>query len=195
MTEPDYRGSVEQTLRDFLNTCMVLAAPDQALSEGEALSVLKALFETVLPFEHPKFPISSEKAAGRFAGLFHRKPEWRDALRRSLGVFNGTGAFARAGVAALAEERRVLETYPANTPEMVQKQLDQKRGRDEKLLAFFLKKRGIAARPFTELEPAARKEYFWVWSQSGFTLKRRFHREARAALMAVAYSAPEFGKR
>src|SRR3954447_22708902 len=124
MTEPDYRGSLEETLRDFLKTCMALTSLEGELAGADPLPILKALFETVLPFDHPKFPLPSGTAASRFETLFRRKEEWRNAVGRSLGTFNGPEAFTQVSARALALERNTLEKYPANTPELVQKQLD-----------------------------------------------------------------------
>lgn len=115
-----------------------------------------------------------------------RKPTAEAAPWAGLLAFNALEAFSRPPRRALDEERRVLAAFPANTQEHLPKQLERKKHQDGKLLEFFLKKQGRAAGTFTEMDPAARRGYFWLWSQSGFALKRRFHRSCRDAVLAAA---------
>lgn len=146
MTEPDYLGSREQSFRDFFKTCAALAAPgDGALepgSEGESKPILMAVLQTVLPFGHPRFPLSPGAMGEQFEALYSRKPGPAAAWRESLRVFNRTEGFAAVPAGALAA-----------------------------------------------LEPGARREYFWLWSQSAFALKRRFYRTCRGAILALAHGA------
>ncbi|MDB5051385.1 MAG: hypothetical protein JWO30_4456 [Fibrobacteres bacterium] len=214
MTEVVNAVSVDRARREFLKTCMGLAAvaglsgcaPLLAKSRlakllvaepspDEYRPVLKALLETVLPFGHPQFPLSREAMFARFDALFSLEQEARLApMRRGLMLFDETSLFPEALGAVRDEERRALQAYPANDPEMVERQLDQKNAQDKKLLDFFLKKQGIGAVRFTEMKPADRKEYLWLWSQSGFGLKRQFYRTAKAVIMVSAYSQPELWK-
>jgi hypothetical protein len=207
-------GSVDRARRDFLKTCAGLAAVAGLSGCGplpargrlakllladptpdEYRPVLKALIETVLPFEHPMFPLSRDAMSGRFDALFSLEKEARLApMQRGLLLFDETSLFPEALGAVKEEGRRSLQAYPANDAGMVEKLLDQKSTHDRKLLDFFLKKQGIGAVRFTEMGPAARKEYLWLWSQSGFGLKRQFYRTAKAVIMVAAYSAPELWK-
>ncbi len=204
MTEPDYHGSLRSALEAFASVCRAFTGQaertEQAGHSGPAVSggagasavaadaVLKALLETILPFDPLRFP---HHRLAHCQTLFAARLAPAHAWRKSLSAFNAAEAFPNLTDSTLAQERRALEAYPANTPELVRKQLERKRCQDEKLLDFFLTKHGPTVRPFTDMDLSARRDYFWLWSQSGFSLKRRFHRACKGAILAAACAAPE----
>jgi hypothetical protein len=202
MTETENRNGLAEALRNFHDTCERVAyarspagAQPAALSEWGLDGILMALIRCILPLEHPGFPFDAEAMLVRVKDCLAPGGLWDAATRLALARFDATDSLAQVWVPALAEERRVLEAYPANTPEKIQRQLESKRIVDERLLKRFSKKHGADATSFREMDPAAGRDYFWAWSQSGFGLKRRFHRACRDAVAGSAVAAPEFRSR
>jgi hypothetical protein len=214
MTDSHLRGSADTARRDFLKTCMGLAAAAGLSGCGPLASrtrftrllladpspddyrpILTALMGTVLPFGDPRFPLTPLDMLARFESLFSMEDEERlIPLQRGLILFNETELFSHAFGPVREEERKTLAAYPGNTPEVVEQQLERKRVLDGKLLAGFLKKQGMKPVPFVDMNPAERREYLWIWSQSAFVLKRQFYRTAKAVILIAAYSAPEAWK-
>ncbi|MEO7425320.1 MAG: hypothetical protein ABI036_09040 [Fibrobacteria bacterium] len=156
-----------------------------------ARPILSALIETVLGVDAAG-PLITD---GALLTYCEKRIAWGDrkatatvkaAPWAGLLTFNALEAFACPPRRAWDEERRILAAFPANTQEQLSKQMDRKRQQDGRLLEFFLKKQTRGAEAFTEMDPAARRGYFWLWSQSGFSLKRRFHRNCRDAILAAA---------
>ena len=185
-------------------TRILLADP----SPSEYHPVLSALIQAVLPFEHPLFPrISHEKVLGRLEELFPLEEEERlKPLQRSLMILDDTTLFPHAFGPILSEERKILHAESGEAPETgalpesraskealdrrVTEALDQALEHDKSLHARFLK--GSGARPtMVAMDPAARREYLWMWSQSAFMLKRQLYRTTKALIMITAYSTPE----
>lgn len=214
MSDSYFRGSADMARRDFLKTCLGLAAATGLSACGPLVSrthftrllladpapdeyrpILTALMGTVLPFGDRRFPFSPQDMLARFGKLFSMEDEERlIPLQRGLILFNETELFSHAFGPVREEERKALSAYPDNTPEGVERQLERKRVLDGKLLAGFLKKQGMEPVPFLDMNPAERKEYLWIWSQSAFLLKRRFYRTAKAVILIAAYSSPDLWK-
>ncbi len=214
MSDSNLRGSADTARRDFLKTCMGLAAAAGLSGCGPLASrthftrllladpapdeyrpILIALMGTVLPFGDRRFPFTPLDMLARFEMLFSMKDEERlIPLQRGLILFNETDLFSHALGPVREEERKALSAYPENTPQVVEQQLERKRVLDGKLLAGFLKRQGMQPVPFLDMKPAERKEYLWIWSQSTFVLKRRFYRTAKAVILIAAYSAPGLWK-
>jgi hypothetical protein len=198
---PDVFSALSRSLRDLYDlrdlpdpSGAVGSSPLSLHPEGlsrAARPILSALFETVLgaaaggplitdtallPYFEKRIACGDRKAAATV-----KAAPWAGLL-----TFNALEAFACPPRRAWDEERRILAAFPANTQEQLSKQMDRKRQQDGRLLEFFLKKQTRAADAFTEMDPAARRGYFWLWSQSGFSLKRRFHRNCRDAILAAA---------
>jgi hypothetical protein len=202
MTETGNRSGLDEALRNFQDTCEHVAyarspagAIPAALSESGLDGILLALVRCIQPIGHSESPFIAEAMRIRVKACLAPEGRWSAAARLALARFDAADSLAQVWVPALAEERRVLEAYPANTPEKIQRQLDAKRIADERLLKRFSKKHGAEARSFREMDPAAGRDYFWAWSQSGFGLKRRFHRACRDVVAGSAYTAPEFRSR
>jgi hypothetical protein len=183
------------TRRKFLACCSALAAagagcaslaPDMrsayALIVDPPLAdyelILRALIGTVLPLEVPAFPVTGQQVEARLLRLFRLERDPRFLLlQRSFVLFEQTDLFPH--VAPLAKEEKD-ERRPTK---------DEGEPHDRDLYARFVG-RGAPAR-FTALPLDRQREYFDLWRQSRFLLRREFHATARSLVMVAAYSMPE----
>jgi hypothetical protein len=191
------------TRRRFLACCSALAAagtgcaslaPDMrsayALVVDPPLAdyepILRALIGTVLPLEVPAFPVTGQQVEARLLRLFRLERDPRFLLlQRSFVLFDQTDLFPH--FAPLANEERIVEGRGAKNEGRGTK--DEGKTHDGDLYARFAG-HGAPAR-FTALPLDRQREYFDLWRQSRFLLRREFHATARSLVMVSAYSMPE----
>lgn len=152
------------------------------------LPILSALLETVLPFDDPAFPgVPAARIHDRFLRMFRLEAERRFLLlQQALLFFDDVELFPEAIPAILAEERRVLRGQTG-----LDLLLAGSVRRDRQFFAAFRSTSGPGPLRFTDLSLGRRREYFQIWSGSGFSVKRRFARSSRDLAMIAAYSLPE----
>lgn len=206
-------GTPDLARRDFLKACAALALTGPVLggcgslvsnsrftrllisdpAPEEYRPILAALIEAVLPFEHPRFPrIPPESVLGRLEEMFPLEEEARlKPLQRSLLLLNDAALFPHAFGPLLSEERKSLRAEGGLDGKAVERLLEEAQARDRSLHAAFAARPG-ARSTLVAMEPPARREYLWMWSQSAFTLKRQLYRTTKALVMISAYSSPGF---
>ena len=147
------------------------------------LPVLHSLFETLLPFEDP-----------RFAGLTRGQVERRlleyfplgdaseyGSLRRALVYFNDLRLVPHSAAPILDAERDLLDSRGvAQVDSEVARRVEEDR-------------RAANGSPysaplFTELGPAERARYLSSWAASALIVKRRFYRSTKSLVMISAFS-------
>jgi hypothetical protein len=198
MTETENRSGLIATAQAFHDACVRIAYapfPAGALPEAHDTAHTDAVFAAqlrcLLPHGPHGSPASATAILARVKALLAPHGSWDSACISALSRFDAPESLAQVWIPALAEERRVLEAYPANSQEKIQRLLNAKRIRDERLLKRFSAKHREGLRPFSAMDTAAARDYFWSWSQSAFGLKRRFHRACRDVISGVAVAAPE----
>ena len=178
------------TRRKFLACCSALAAagagcaslaPDMrsayALIVDPPLAdyelILRALIGTVLPLEVPAFPVTGQQVEARLLRLFRLERDPRFLLlQRSFVLFDQTDLFPH--FAPLTEEEK----------DEGRRTQDEGEAHDRDLYARFAG-HGAPAR-FTALPLDRQREYFDLWRQSRFLLRREFHATARSLAMVSA---------
>ncbi len=148
--------------------------------------VLRALIETILPFDHPRFPrISAAEVQGRLLALFPFEEERRYlVLQKALMVFDRVDLFPLLQTPMVAEERTLLHATDATIAERVTQ--------DQRLYDEFRRTLASGAGSFTALQPQARVAYLRLWGQSGFNGKQLFYHSAKRLVMVTAYSLSDF---
>jgi len=197
------------TRRKFLACCSALAAagagcaslaPDMrsayALIVDPPLAdyerIIRALIGTVLPLEVPAFPVTGQQVEARLLRLFRLERDPRFLLlQRSFVLFDQTDLFPHFAPLAKAqkEEARGTKGEGRQTQDEGRRTKDEGEAHDRDLYARFAA-HGAPAR-FTALPLDRQREYFDLWRQSRFLLRREFHATARSLVMVSAYSMPE----
>jgi hypothetical protein len=192
---PHLDAALAITRRRFLACCSALAAagagcaslsPDMRLAYALIVDppladyepILRALIGTVLPLEVPAFPVTGPQVEARLLRLFRLERDPRFLLlQRSFVLFDQTDLFPHFAPLAKEEKDEGRGTK------------DEGKTHDRDLFARFAG-HGAPAR-FTALPLDRQREYFDLWRQSRFLLRREFHATARSLVMVSAYSMPE----
>lgn len=189
--------------RDFLASCgalvLALSGCHSVLSRTQLANlelddphpddyepVLRALIETILPFEHPRFPRTSvADIQERLLALFPLEAERRYlVLQKGLMVFDRVDLFPLLQTPMVAEERALVNATAVAIAERA--------AQDQGLYEEFRRSFRSDAESFTALQPHARAAYFRLWGQSAFNSKRLFYHSAKSLVMVTAYSMGDF---
>ena len=204
-------GAVEIHRRAFLSSCgalvLALAGCQSVLSRIRLASlelnnphpddyepVLRALIETILPFDHPRFPrISSAEVQARFLALFPLEEEGKYlVLRKGLMVFDQIDLFPVLQTPMVSDERELLDPGGSRRG-ATDGAIAERVAQDRRLYAEFRRTSfSSAAGPFTALQPLQRAAYLRLWGQSGFNSKQLFYHAAKRLVMVAAYSLEDF---
>lgn len=156
--------------------------------------VLRALIETILPFDHPRFPrIQAGEIEGRLLELFPlEEGEQYLVVQKGLMIFNQTDLFPVLQSPMVADERALL--HPDRSPgHGAAAAIAEWARQDQRLYAEFARTLlPGGASPFTALAAAQRAGYLQLWGSSGFNSKRRFAGAAKRLVMATAWSHHDF---
>ena len=149
---------------------------DPALADYD--EILGSLVRTVLPLEDRLFPVTRAQVQARLLHLFRLERDPRFLLlQRSFVLFDQTDLFPHFAPPANIEQDERRRTK------------NERETHDRDLYARFVG-HGPPAR-FTALPLDRQREYFDLWRQSRFLLRREFHATARSLVMVSAYSMPE----
>jgi hypothetical protein len=155
---------------------------DPPLADYE--QILGGLIRAVLPLELPAFPVTPAQAQARLLYLFRLERDPRFLLlQRSFMLFDQTHLFSHFAPLAAEEQLVAGQGTKGDGPE------SDDVAHDGKLYERF--ERGGAPPRFTTLPVDRQREYFDLWRQSRFLLRREFHATARSLVMITAYSMPE----
>ncbi|HWA73176.1 MAG TPA: hypothetical protein VG937_12595 [Polyangiaceae bacterium] len=190
----DLRGALVQSRREFLATCAVLGlsgchvVPNARLARRALVQpepeqwqpILRAFAETVVSFEHPRFPRSvrvEQVTDALYAHFPVKESDDFGALRLGLWVFDDTALFPEHLEPFVDGERKLGASEP---------ELDSAVAHDRD--AF--QKAGVSGL-FSELGLAGRRRYLNLWAKSAFTLRRQLYRSGKILTMIATYSLPE----
>jgi hypothetical protein len=148
--------------------------------------VLKAIINTILPFDHPRFPAITETAVE--STLYSYFPiDDNDrflTLQKSLMFFNETSLFPHSFAPIINEE----------TNDSTENTITEKKQHDTLLYQQWFAGIKNDAQLFTELTPPQQKEYLRMWGQSKFRIKRQLYRSVKSLVMIAAYSSNDLWK-
>jgi hypothetical protein len=151
-------------------------------------AALAGIVRAVLPFERSDFPVTPAQVEARLLRLFELEQDARFlALQKTLVVFEQTDLFADlapvdAELTARDARERGLDVAAV---------VSALRRQDRQLADAFAHSRGGGSPDFSALALVQQREYFDLWRQSGFLVKRQFHASARSLVMISAYSMEE----
>lgn len=137
---------------------------------------IEALISTVVPFG-AGFPLAEpSQVVQRMETLFHLREN--AAFQASLAAFASVGAFTAPPAELFELERSADERA---VPEQLLEH-DRRAFRDS----------GLAkTQSFAEFTPEERARYVRLWTQSAFSIRRRFYMSIRAVTFEAFYSMPQ----
>lgn len=144
--------------------------------------VLRAIVETILPFDHPRFPrVSATEIETNLLALFPLGDQSYAPVRKGLMLFEELDLFPLLQPPVAAEERALQGATDAEIAERAKW--------DERLYAEW-RRAGPSdhATRFTALGPSLRAGYLRLWGQSAFNGKQRFYHSLKSLVMVTAYS-------
>lgn len=148
--------------------------------------VLKAIINTILPFDHPRFPAFTEAAVE--STLYSYFPINDDdrflTLQKSLIFFNETSLFPHSFAPIINEEKNDSPESP----------VAEKENHDKQLYRDCFAELNHDIQLFTDLSSEQQKKYLQMWGQSGFRIKRQLYRSVKSLVMIAAYSSNELWK-
>lgn len=146
--------------------------------------ILGGLIQSILPCEHPQFPVTADTVQSRLLTLFRLEndPRFLD-LQRALVLFDQTDLFTNR---LAPVEREAVALDAAARSLNLAATLDASHAHDVGLYATFIGTED--ARRFTRLSIDRKREYLDMWRASGYLTKRQFYASARSLVMIAAYS-------
>lgn len=145
--------------------------------------VLDGLIQSILPCEHPQFPVTADTIRSRLLTLFRLEndPRFLD-LQRALVFFDQTDLFTHR-LAPVESEGVALDAAARGLD--LAATLDLCHAHDVRLYARFATE---SPSRFTRLSIERQREYLDLWRGSGYLTKRQFYASARSLVMISAYS-------
>jgi len=147
------------------------------------LPVLHSLFETLLPFEDPRFAeLTREQLETRLLEYFPLGDASEyGSLRRALVYFNDLRLVPHSAAPIVDAERDFLVARGVEQAgARVEAGVEEDRRAAEAV--------SYSASLFTELGPDERARYLSSWAASGLIVKRRFYRSTKSLVMISAFS-------
>jgi hypothetical protein len=148
---------------------------------------LDHLIRTVLPLEVPGSPWTADRVRGHLLALFPLERERRFvAVQTTLTVFNDTDLFPH--LIPADAERRALDLPHDEALDAV---VVRKRAEDQTLYRRFRAAGTGSDARFAALSLDRQREYFDMWRQSAFIVKRQFYASMRSLVLISAYTLEE----
>jgi hypothetical protein len=147
-------------------------------------AVLDQVIRTVLPLEAAGCPWTADRVRAHLLSLFalEREPRFA-AVQRLLVVFDETNLFPH--LIPADAERVALD---ASRDETLDAQVARSRAADELLYRHFVTNRNGSDAPFSALGLDRQRQYFDLWRQSAFIVKRQFYASVRSLVLISAYT-------
>jgi len=147
------------------------------------LPVLHSLFETLLPFEDPRFAaLTREQVETRLLEYFPLGDASEyGSLRRALVYFNDLRLVPHSAAPIVDAERDFLVSRGVAQADS---EVDRRVAEDR----FAANATSYSAPLFTDLAPDERARYLSSWAASALIVKRRFYRSTKSLVMISAFS-------
>lgn len=155
--------------------------------------VLDALAATLLPLEEERFPLhDAEPVTARLLELFALEEERRFlGLQKTLLLFDRVELFPFVDGPIEESERAEARAFGAPDYQALERELEEKRRREQKAWTTFSERLGPGSPRFTALALAERRAYLALWAESEFVLRREFRNTIRALFFSAVYSLDE----
>ena len=150
--------------------------------------ILRSLIELILPFEHPNFPdITIDTIMKNIDIHFPLTEERQEPFQRAFMLFNDIQLFKEKLPIIADEESKLFEEFENLKEDKIKKRINQILLNDQLLFSNFEKKHGHLE-SFLTSPKEAQGDYFHLWSQSGFNIKRMFFNSTKGVINACTYS-------
>jgi len=149
--------------------------------------ILGSLIKLILPFDHPNFPeISPETIMKNIDVHFPLTEERQEPFQRAFILFNDIQLFKEKLPIIVDEESRLFEEFENLQKDKIKIKIDKILLNDKLLFTNFEKKHG-RLESFLMASKEAQGDYFYLWSQSGFNIKRMFFNSTKGVINACTY--------
>ena len=149
--------------------------------------VLESMIKLILPFDHPRFPdITPEMVLENIDIHFPLTEERQEPFQRAFMLFNDVQLFKEKLPVIIDEEIKLFrecEEYEINE---INLKINELISHDQLLFNKFEKKHGYVE-SFMEASRETQSDYFHLWSQSGFNIRRMFFTSAKSVINACAF--------
>ena len=136
--------------------------------------ILRSLVELILPFDHPNFPdITIDTIMKNIDIHFPLTENRQEPFQRAFMLFNDIQLFNEKIPLIADEESKLFEEFENFKKDKISKKINQILLDDQLLFSKFEKKHG-RLESFLMSPKEAQGDYFHLWSQSGFNIKRMF---------------------
>jgi len=153
--------------------------------------ILRALINLVLPFDHPRFPsITPDIVLKNIALHFPLTEERQEPFQRAFVLFNNIQLFKERLPAILDEEAKLFREFEGLDKNDIHSRIEEFMHHDQLLFNAFEKKHGYHE-SFMDAPKAAQADYFYLWSQSRFNIRRMFFNSAKGVINACSYCQEE----
>ena len=149
--------------------------------------ILRSLIKLVLPFEHPRFPeITPDTVLKNLDIHFPLTEERQEPFQRAFVLFNDIQLFNERLPAIIDEEAKLFREFEGFENNEINSRIDEFVHHDKLLFNDFEKKYGYFE-SFMSAPKEVQSDYFYLWSQSSFNIRRMFFNSAKGVINACTY--------
>ena len=149
--------------------------------------ILRSLIELILPFEHPNFPdIKIDTIMKNIDIHFPLTEKRQEPFQRAFVLFNDIQLFKEKLPIIADEESKLFQEFEGLRKDKINIKINQILLDDQSLFTNFEKIHG-QLESFLTAPKKAQADYFYLWSQSGFNIKRMFFNSTKGVINACTY--------
>ena len=153
--------------------------------------ILRSLINLVLPFDHPNFPAITPETVLKNIGIhFPLTEERQEPFQRAFILFTDIQLYKEQLPAIIDEEAKLFREFEGLEKLEIQDRINEFIKHDQSLFDAFEKKHGYLT-SFMDALKNAQSDYFNLWSQSRFNIRRMFFNSAKGVINACAYCQEE----
>ncbi len=153
--------------------------------------ILRSLINLVLPFDHVRFPaITPDTVLKNIEIHFPLTEERQEPFQRAFVLFNDIQLFKERLPAILDEEAKLFREFEGLGKNDINLKIEEFMQHDRTLFNEFEQKHGHHG-SFKDAPKAAQADYFYLWSQSRFNIRRMFFNSAKGVINACSYCQEE----
>ena len=153
--------------------------------------ILRSLINLVLPFDHPQFPtITPDIVLKNIDIHFPLTEERQEPFQRAFVLFNDIQLYQERLPAIIDEEAKLFREFETLENSEINSKIEEFASHDQSLFNEFENTHGYHE-SFMDAPREAQADYFYLWSQSHFTIRRMFFNSAKGVINACAYCQEE----
>lgn len=153
--------------------------------------ILRSLINLVLPFDHPRFPsITPDIVLKNIELHFPLTEERQEPFQRAFVLFNDIQLFKERLPAIIDEEAKLFREFEGLEKDEINTRIEEFMQHDQSLFNEFEKKHGYHE-SFMDAPKKTQADYFYLWSQSRFNIRRMFFNSAKGVINACSFCQEE----